>query len=74
MAQDFAFITWTLGLEVASRAQLTRQPREIAEGRGLSQARPDLALQKSHGELLNSFGLQFLCKQGDPSLSSLYSW
>lgn len=60
LAQDFAFITRPLGLEVASRAHLTRQPREIAEGRGLSQARPDLDLQKSRGELLNPFGLQFL--------------
>ncbi|CAN0571875.1 unnamed protein product [Rangifer tarandus platyrhynchus] len=60
LAQDFAFITWTPGLEAASRVHLTRQPRETAESRSLSQTRPDPDLRKSGGELLNPFGLQFL--------------
>ena len=74
LAQDFAFITWTLGLEVASRAHLTRQCRKIAESRGRSRARSDPDSQKNCGELLNPLAFSFSVKQGDPSLPSLYSW
>lgn len=74
LAQDFAFITWTLGLEVASRAHLTRQCRKIAESRGLYQARSNPDLQKNVVNYWTPLAFSFSVKQGDPSLPSLYSW
>lgn len=67
MPRILLLFVWILGPDMAYRALLTQQCREIAEFGSTSQAGPDLNLQENYGKLLNPFGPLFLLNRDNYS-------